>query len=54
MDEFFDKIDNKKIIKFNSCIFSYVEHKDYLISSPVSDYFFKINDLSINNFISLK
>ena len=54
MNEIFNQIENKKIIPFRNCEFAYVEHKDYLITNPLSDYFFRINDLSINIFISLK
>ena len=45
---------NKKIIPIIDCHFAYVEHADYLSPHPASEYYFIIDDLSINLIISLK
>lgn len=50
----YDKITNKNVIPLKDCFFSYVEDKESQVLSPVSDYYFKIEDLSINLLISLK
>ena len=43
------------IIEFNSEYdFIFLEDKDIKFSHPVSDYYFKLDDLSINLFVSLK
>lgn len=45
----------KKLIPFdNSYEFSFIENKDDQYLSPISEYFLKLNDLSINLLISLK
>jgi hypothetical protein len=51
----FDDIKNKNIIKLEPAWrFVYVEHADYARKSPVSEYYLKLSDLSINVLISLK
>jgi len=43
-----------KLIEVKKCEFSYVEHVDYVIKHPVSGYYFKLNDVSVNVVISFK
>lgn len=51
----FDSLKNKNVIKLEpEWQFIYVEHVDYVIESPVSGYYLKLSDLSINVLISLK
>lgn len=52
--EYLKKIKNQKIIVFDSCFFCYVEDKEYITPHPFDDYYFKINDISVNVFTSLK
>jgi hypothetical protein len=45
----------KKIIQFEKKYeFVFLDQNEIKIDHPVSDYFFKLNDLSINLIISLK
>lgn len=45
---------NNKIISLPDCFFTFVEGKEYSPIHPLSDYYFKLNDLSINSLVSLK
>jgi hypothetical protein len=51
----FADLKNTKLIPFNDKYeLCFVDEVSYAQPSPVSDYYFKVNDLSINLLISLK
>lgn len=45
---------NTKVIPISHCEFAYVDHESYKQPHPASEYFFQLNDISINLSISLK
>lgn len=47
-------INNKKLIKIKDFVFAFVEEKEMIEVSPVSNYFSCVTDLSLNNKIKLK
>ena len=47
-------IKNTKLIPLDSCFLVLCEEKEELQENPVSDYYSKIDDFSINLYISLK
>ena len=50
----FSKVQSKKIIKFRSCLFGYVEDESYKNKHPIENYYFCLHDLSINAQIAYK
>lgn len=50
-------VKNKKLIKFNECyVFSFIDKEDIIFNfnHPVSEYYLKLSDISINIEVSLK
>jgi hypothetical protein len=54
MEQSFKNVKNKKIILFSNCDFTYVESKEYVKKHPIDDFYYNLEDLSINVTISLK